>query len=80
MSNGDFTPVALPSPVTTSPELISKAIAENRIISPEEGQIRMNIGYAMGAATLVGAIFNPLAFGPIGAGSMMSIGVWRSGK
>ena len=64
-------------------KLAEQAVAENRMITAEEGQIRMKAGYAMAAATLgICALYPPAreAYGYLGFAAATAVGTWRTGK
>lgn len=64
-------------------KLADQAVSENRMITPEEGQIRMNAGYAMLATTLgICALYPPArtAYGYLGFAAATAVGTWRTGK
>ena len=67
----------------TMKALASAAAAESRIITPEEADVRMKVGYGIGAVTIaILAIYPPYRtmYGLLGFAVGSAVGVWRSGN
>ena len=67
----------------TMKALASAAVAESRIITPEEMEVRKKAGYGIAAITLaILAIYPPYRtmYGLLGLGVGSAVGVWRTGN
>ena len=60
-----------------------KAEAENRLITVQEGKIRMRVGLGILIGLIVAYAYEPSireSYGPLSLGSAIAMGIYRTGK